>query len=137
MLKLESDKADLIFRIDGERLDVPIKLGRDEIIFWFEQFAKGDINDPKFKECLAETFVNKVIVWNDKILIVYNVKGRDNEKSQSSKYLPIIISSQSEQLNPTLMFKVLTKGQVLTPKKKKKTQQMSGSTRNTLVDLIV
>ena len=81
MLQLESEKADLIFRIDGERLDVPIKLDRDEIIFWFEQFAKGDINDTKFKERLAETFVNKVIVWNDKILIVYNVKGRDNEKN--------------------------------------------------------
>jgi len=80
MLILESEKADLTWRLDGERLDVPIKLDLDETIFWFEQFAKGDPNDTKFKERLAETFVNKVIVWNNKILIVYNVKGTDNEK---------------------------------------------------------
>ena len=80
MLQLESDKADLLWRIDGEKLDVPIKLDLDETIFYFESFAKGDVNDPKFRERLVDAFVNKVILWNDKMIIVYNVKGTDSEK---------------------------------------------------------
>ena len=80
MLQLESDKADLLFRIDGEKLDIPIKLDLDETIFWLASFAKGDVSDPKFRERLADTFINKIILWNDRMLIVYNTRGTDNEK---------------------------------------------------------
>ena len=80
MLQLESDKADLLWRIDGEKLDVPIKLDFDELIYWFEQFKSGDIKDQSFRERLADAFINKVILFNDKMIIVYNVKGHDKEK---------------------------------------------------------
>ena len=80
MLKLESDKADLEWKIDGEKLNAPIKLVYDEVVFWFLIFANGDRADQQFCERLIDTFVNKVVIWNDKVYITYNIKGRDGDK---------------------------------------------------------
>ena len=80
LLELESDKADLEWKIDGEKLNAPIKLVYDEVVFWFLQFANGDRTDKAFCERLIDTFVNKVVIWNDKVLITYNIKGRDGDK---------------------------------------------------------
>ena len=80
MLQLESEKADLHFRIDGEKLDIPIKLDYDRVLFYFEQFANGDPNDAQFRERLIDGFINKVIVWNDRMIITYNIAGTDGEK---------------------------------------------------------
>ena len=77
MLQLESEKADLIFRIDGEKLDVPIKLNELELIFWFKQFIDGDVNDEKHRERLIDTFINKIILWNEKAYVTFNIKGVD------------------------------------------------------------
>ena len=80
MLQLQSEKADILWRIDGEKLDIPIKLDLDETIFWFEQFASGEVQDREYCERLIDTFVNKVVLWNDKMIVVYNIKGADNDK---------------------------------------------------------
>ena len=80
MLQLESEKADLLFRIDGEKLNIPIKLDYDKVVYYFSQFASGDPNDAQFRERLIDSFVNKVIVWNDKAIITYNINGLDGEK---------------------------------------------------------
>ena len=95
MLQLQSEKADLLWRIDGEKLDIPIKLDLDETIFWFEQFANGETQDRAYCERLIDTFVNKVILWNDKMIIVYNIKGADNDKITVEQ----ILSEYENELN--------------------------------------
>ena len=80
ILKLQSERADIVWRLDGERLNIPIKLNLDEVICWFELFADGEIQDREYQERLIDTFVSKVILWNDKMIIVYNIKGTGNEK---------------------------------------------------------
>jgi len=80
MLELESQKADLEHLIDEEKLDTPLPLVEEEVIFWLSQFQNGDINDLKFRERLIDTFVNKIIIYNDKMIIVFNVREQDNEK---------------------------------------------------------
>ena len=80
VLELESKKADLLREIEEEKLNTPIKLELDEYIFWFESFKNGDINCDKFRERLIDTFINKIILWQDKIIIVYNIKDGNNEK---------------------------------------------------------
>ena len=80
MLQLESEKADLVWRLDGERLNVPIKLEYTEILFWLKSFTDGDANDEKHRERLIDTFINKIVLWNDKAYITYNVNGMDGEK---------------------------------------------------------
>lgn len=80
MLELESRKAELQYLIDEERLDMPIPLDENKVRYWFTQFANGDINDPQFKERLIEALVNRVVVFNDKLIISFNVKEDNSEK---------------------------------------------------------
>ena len=79
MLTLESKKTDLTTEIESEKLNIPIPLDRDKLLFWFEQFKDGDINDEAFRERLVDTFIHKVILFDDKIIIVYNISNGNNE----------------------------------------------------------
>lgn len=97
ILKLQSEKADLIWRLDGEKLNKPIKLDRQEVIFWFSQFANGNTGDEQFRERLIDTFINKVIVWNEYAIITYNIKGKDNEKITVDQ---IIADFEKEKAEP-------------------------------------
>jgi len=80
MLELESQKADLQNLIDEEKLNAPIPLVYEEVVFWFSQFQNADTDDEKFRERLINTFVNKILVYNDKLVIVYNVREKDNQE---------------------------------------------------------
>ncbi|MDR0696459.1 MAG: hypothetical protein LBF68_02795 [Christensenellaceae bacterium] len=44
------------------------------------QFINGNADDEQFRERIIDCFINKVILWNDKIIITFNIKGTDNEK---------------------------------------------------------
>ena len=79
-MKLQSERADIVWRLDGEKLNIPIKLDLDEVICWFELFASGEIENREYQERLIDAFVSNVILWNDKMIIVYNIKGTDNDK---------------------------------------------------------
>ena len=97
LIELEADKADLQWRIDGERMNTPIKLVYDEVVYWFVQFTQGDVNDEQFRERIIDTFINKIILWNDRIIITYNIKGRDSEKVTIDE---IIKDFENEKTNP-------------------------------------
>lgn len=47
---------------------------KEEIKFFLEHFANGDINNQEFKQAFIDTFINKVYLWEDKITILYNVQ---------------------------------------------------------------
>lgn len=87
MLQLESDRADLLYRIDGEKINLPVKLNKYEVMFYLDKFRTGDINDQRFCERLIDIFVNKVILWNERIIITYNIKGSDGEKISTEQIL--------------------------------------------------
>lgn len=87
LLKLESDKADLEWRIDGEKMIVPLKLDYLGTVYWFKQFASGDVVNPDFCERIIDAFVSKVIVWNDRMIIAYNVKGADGGKLTTAEII--------------------------------------------------
>ena len=42
---------------------------------WLKMFANGDPIDIEFRRKIIETFVNSVYVFDDKIIIYYNIKG--------------------------------------------------------------
>ena len=80
MLELQSKKAELVSEIDDEKLNAPIPLVFDEVLYWLSSFKNGDVNCEKFCERLIGTFINRVIVWNDRIIIIFNVKENDTEQ---------------------------------------------------------
>ena len=77
MLQLESDRADLKYRIDGEKLNTPTKIDFDMIYCYLTQFANGDPQNPQFRERLIDTFVNKVVLYNDRLIITYNTNNQN------------------------------------------------------------
>jgi len=57
------------------------------------QFKKGDINDPKYREKLVDTFINRIYLYDDEMTILYN-----SQDSHSTVTLEQISSSRVTQL---------------------------------------
>ena len=62
---------------DIEKLKIiqAAKLDKKDIIAWISQFCKGDELDAEFQRKIIRTFVNSVFLYDDKIVIYYNIKG--------------------------------------------------------------
>lgn len=83
MVELEKEKKTLEAELKKEKQTVTI-LDKEQVIFWLEQFKKGDIKDEKFKRLLIELFINSVTVWDEpndylKVTIAYNLSSVQNK----------------------------------------------------------
>lgn len=72
---LEAQKAahenDLIkLRIASE-----IRLTESEVSAWLKRFCTGDLFDPDFRRNIIDTFINSIYIYDDRIIIFYNIKG--------------------------------------------------------------
>ena len=52
-----------------------IRLTEDEIVSWLRSFCQGDLFDLDFRRKIIDVLVNSVYVFDDKIIVYYNVKG--------------------------------------------------------------
>jgi len=75
--RLEQEQENLEIAIAKEQIERPI-IGKEQIRFWLDKFAKTDIADAEQKQRLIDVFVNSVYVYDDKMVIVFNYK--DGEK---------------------------------------------------------
>lgn len=83
MVELEKEKKTLEAELKKEKQTVTI-LDKEQVIFWLEQFKKGDIHDEKFKLLLVDLFVNAVTLWDEpdgylKVTIAYNLTSMQNK----------------------------------------------------------
>lgn len=49
-------------------------LDRDQIKFWFHRFRKMDASKPENRRRLVDSFVNSVILYDDRIEFYFNFK---------------------------------------------------------------
>ena len=77
ILTLESEKADVEKGIAKELIKEP-ELDRDQIVFFLEQFRKGNIDSEDWKLSLVDTFLQAVYVYDDKFVITLNYSGSRN-----------------------------------------------------------
>ena len=78
LLDLENVKKEIERNILQEELQHPI-IPRDEIEFWICRFRHTDIRDMQQRQQLIDSFVNAVVIYDDRILITFNYK--DGEKT--------------------------------------------------------
>lgn len=52
-----------------------VKLTEDEVVKFLKGFCKGDLMDSNFRRKIFDAFVNSVYLFDDKVVIYYNVKG--------------------------------------------------------------
>ena len=72
---LSDEKESLEIDLAKLRVANKVRLTEDEICQWLRSFCKGDLFDMEFRKRLIDVFINSVFVWDDKIIIYYNVKG--------------------------------------------------------------
>lgn len=96
---LEEQKADLEQKITLQEYLEEEPLTRDHIQFWFEQFTQFDYDDQGARAYLITYFINKVILYDDKVIIIYNHHG-DNRTSLGIDEIESALGSDLTQLCP-------------------------------------
>ena len=71
--ELEMQKKDLEIEIAQESITRPM-LDRDQIKFWFHRFRKMDASKPENRRRLIDSFVNSIILHDDRIEFYFNFK---------------------------------------------------------------
>lgn len=71
---LDMQKADLEIDLSKLRIANGIRYTKQDIISWLKQFCKGDLMDEEFRQRIINVFINSIYVYDDKIVIYYNIK---------------------------------------------------------------
>lgn len=69
--ELEDRANELQIAIAKEEVQKP-QLTAELVSAWLFSFCAGDVTDPAFKKKLLETFVSRVDLWNDHIIVTFN-----------------------------------------------------------------
>ena len=75
MESIEMQKADLEIDLSKLRIANTIRYTKEEIIAWLKLFCKGDLSDIAFRQRIIDTFINSVYVYDDRVIIFYNIRG--------------------------------------------------------------
>lgn len=71
--ELESNKEDLEIKIANEKLMKP-KLTGEQIQFYLRKFRVLDMSKQSHRQRLIDTFINRIYLYNDKLVITFNYK---------------------------------------------------------------
>lgn len=74
MKQLELQRIEAETDLTKLRIQQKIKITKKEVTAWLQTFARGDLFDMQFRNKLIETFINSIYIWDDKIVIFYNIK---------------------------------------------------------------
>lgn len=69
----KKEHDELSYQLLVETTQHPVPSVRD-IRFFLNQFRKGDINDPKYRQGLVDMLVNKIYLYDDKMTILCNTQ---------------------------------------------------------------
>ena len=71
---LETQKADIEMNISTLKIAAGHRYTKTQIVSWLKTFCKGDELDADFQKRIIDVLINSVYVYDDKIVIYYNVK---------------------------------------------------------------
>ena len=81
-------------------------LSKEEIIYWLSMFKDGDIHSEEFCNKLIDIFVNKVVVYPNKLEIYYNYIDEAHQEL-------MLFSNDNVMDTDTLMTTRVTESQTL------------------------
>ena len=89
--ELEAREEELQDQIEFEKLKVKkTLLTKDQIIYWLTLFKDGDIHSPEFCDKLINLFIDKVVVFPDKIQTYYNYMDKGHQHSFNFFSQPVL-----------------------------------------------
>ena len=86
---LEAQKTDIEVDLSRLRIASGIRYTEKQVVDWLRQFCKGDILDEDFQQRIIDVFINSIYVYDDKIIIYYNIKD-----SKQVSYVEMLESSE-------------------------------------------
>lgn len=85
--ELEDEREQLRTDIAREELR-PAPMTRAQVAYFLERFRGGDVEDPAYRQQIIDMFVRAVYLYDDKILITYNIgSGSGTDASVSTEAL--------------------------------------------------
>lgn len=94
--ELDAKKADMEIDLSKLRVAASITYTKEEVRAWLRQFCAGDSFNPAFRRRIIDVFINTVYLYDDKLIIYYNLRD-----SRQVSYIEAIgVSSEIENLRP-------------------------------------
>lgn len=81
--ELESQAENIKYEIENEKLNNKT-LSKEEILYLLNRLRKGDPNDTSYRQKLIDTFIYRIYVFEDKLLILYNYSNNENKEQEKS-----------------------------------------------------
>ena len=75
MDQLENDLINTETELAKLKIQQKIRITEKEVAAWLQTFSRGDLFDLAFRIKLIDTFINSIYLWDDKIVIFFNVSG--------------------------------------------------------------
>ena len=75
METLEQQKASMENELIKLRIASDIRFTEEEVRAWLKRFCTGDLFDPEFRRNIIDTFINCIYLYDDRIIIFYNITG--------------------------------------------------------------
>ena len=75
MEQIELQRADMEADLEKLRIQQRIPLTVAEVRAWLSTFSGGDLMETATRRQIIETFVNSVYLYDDKVVIFYNIRG--------------------------------------------------------------
>jgi site-specific DNA recombinase len=75
VVEYEAQRADLEGELSGLKMAAGITYTVPEVCAWLKQFCTGDPLDPEFRRRIIEVFINSVYVYDDRLVLYFNVRG--------------------------------------------------------------
>ena len=75
MESLEAQKAAMESDLVKLRIAHDIRFTEEEVRAWLKKFCTGDLFDPEFRRNIIDVFINSVYLYDDRVIIFYNIKG--------------------------------------------------------------
>ena len=57
------------------RIASDIRLTENEVRAWLRNFCTGDLFNPEFRRNIIDAFINCIYLYDDRVIIFYNIKG--------------------------------------------------------------
>lgn len=73
MEKVDAELASAQADLSTLRIQQQIRITEKEVAAWLKTFSRGDLFDMDFRLKLIDTFINSIYLWDDKIVIFYNI----------------------------------------------------------------
>ncbi|NLT13709.1 MAG: recombinase family protein [Clostridiales bacterium] len=78
LLELEQQKEDTEIALAKERART-LNLSEDDVIRWMRNFKGGDMNDKEYRRQLIDCFVNRIYLFDDRLVLTFNVNNATKE----------------------------------------------------------